>query len=311
MKKWLLALIILLIAAYLLIGYKIPNDLFINRITEIKANDRALMRAITEVQRRHEWWPKKGTDQSNNISLNGYRFSFTKINDSNVGVMMASGTDSVSGEIRLLKQPTDICEISWTCTQRTRQNVLTNTWYYLKAQKISKTIDELLVQLKDYSQNTERLYGYPIQTEHLKDDIVTVSNHIIARKDFYPQLHKDFKNLESYIHLNNLQATGNYMINVHEESGDSLNLMTGIPTNDFTAASGIINHTQMPPGGNMITASYKGMYKNRMLVFRALEQYVSDHELSKASLPYESIIDNRIPVSDSSTVEIKFFYPVF
>ena len=101
------------------------------------------------------------------------------------------------------------------------------------------------------------------------------------------------------------------MLRVTRLPNDSILFMTGIPTVTYAKPWGFINYMQMPMGGSLATTFFKGPYKEREKVYAAMEQFVKDKELSKASLPYEMLLNNQLPSSDTSMVSLKVCYPVF
>ncbi|MBC7886594.1 MAG: hypothetical protein H7Z13_01800 [Ferruginibacter sp.] len=315
MKMWMKVLAVLLIALYILIGYTIPDSLFINRITNLKTSSNALKRVLAETKYIEGWWPKAGNKNNpgpgNNLMFKKYSFLFKKLIDNSIAVLIIDRGDTLKGKIGISKITTDTTTISWSCTLQTKHNSFTNIYYYYKAQKLSKIIDELLVQIKQFVENTRLLYGYAIHVENLTDNIVTVCNQIAAKDDLYHQLQMSFNKMNAYISKNKLAVTGNYMVNLRRLQNDSISIMTGIPTNTYALPEGNINYMQMPLGGNMVTAMHKGIYTNREMVYAAMEQFISDNELSRASLPFEKLVNNQIPDSDSSAVELKLYYPVF
>lgn len=315
MKKWILLLAILFIASFLLIGYSIPRQLFINRILDVKSNGNATSRVLTNTKHIEGWWPDSVhlSKSKNRTSFfyKGFSFLFKRINDNNISAQIVKQGDTLNGNIRINKLATGGNAINWSCNQPTKNNLLTNILYYRRAQKISKAIDGLLQAIKEYSEDTTRLYGYVIKLEKLTNEIITVCKQTVPTADQYHQIELNFKTTIAYILKQNLKVTGNYMVAIHTLNNDSVNIMTGIPTQTYGPEEGNINYMQMPPEGHMVTVMYKGLYKHRDSVYIAMEQFIGDNDLSKISLPFERLINNHLPKSDTAFVELKLFYPVF
>jgi effector-binding domain-containing protein len=315
MTKWILGLAAVLFIAYYIAGKNVPDHLHVRRITVVNAGNRATRQAFTEKEHMDAWWPKKKNSSPGPIHTlpvyNGFYFLFKEINENNISVTILNNKDSINGIIRISKLASDTTGIEWKCTLETRQNSLTNLYYYWKAQKISKITDELLLQAKLYVENSSLFYGYNIKMEKVVNSIITVSTQTTCEATMYKQVKFNFESIHSYISKNNLQATGNFMLSVTRLSKDSLRVMTGIPTNKFANPEGNINYMQLPLGGWLAATSFKGFYKDRGKVYAAMEEFTRDKELNKISQPFEILLNNQLPDSDSSVVSLKICFPVF
>jgi effector-binding domain-containing protein len=315
MTKWILGLAAVLFIAYYLSGKNVPDHLQVRRITVVNTGNRAAQQAFTEKEHIDAWWPQmKNTSPGSLHTLpvyKGFYFLFRKINENNISVIILNKGDSINGTIRISKLTSDSTGIEWKCTLDTRQNSFTNLFYYWKAQKISKITDELLLQAKLYVENSSDFYGYNIKMEKVVNSIITVSTQTTREATLYEQVKYNFESIQSYISKNKLQPTGNFMLSVTRLSKDSLRIMTGIPTNKFANPEGNINYMQLPLGGWLASANFKGFYKDREKVYAAMQEFTRDKELSIISQPFEILLNDQLPDSDSSVVALKICFPVF
>ncbi len=310
MKKWIIISGILL-AVYLFAGYSIPENLFISRISAIKASSNAVSRAVSEPVNIKGWLLKKDFTVKENYPYKNYLFAFNKIADNNIATSIIDGADTLQGGIRILKQAADSVIITWSCSRSATGNILTRPFYYWKAQNLRAAIDELLAAIKQYTENKKLLYGYDMSIENLTEDIITVCRQTTVGANKFVQLSKNFEKVKDYIERNKLKIEGHYMSSIKQLPNDSVIVMTGIPANTFVLPEANISYMQMPLGGHMLTALYNGTYKNRLAVYAAMAQYISDYEMTNISLPYEKYLDNKVPVADSSAVNLKIYYPIF
>lgn len=313
MKKKIFWFAALFIIAAFAVTLFIPKNLRITRITVINANSKAINRLFENNSNISNWWPVKHKQavSASTFAYKQFIFSFTKISDFHFSVSMVGEKDSIDGNIWLQKLPGDSTVIKWTCNQQAHWLPTARVYNYLKAKKLSETIDELYVFLKQYAENKKQLYGYDIVAENLTDSLVIVHQQKTTKLNLYRQLQTNFAKLNHYIQEKGLRITGNYMSSIQYLQNDSVLVMTGIPANTYAAPEQQINYMQMPPGGHMLTVMYKGMYKDRLTVYKAMEQFISDYDISIVSLPYEKLVHNTIPSSDSSVVELKIYFPVF
>lgn len=314
MKKILAITLFFMLTLFFGVSLFMPNSFTITRIIKIHTNNHAVKRLLAEPH-----YIKKILTLNNNLpvseGINTFLFKKTEfeirnMTDNSFSSSAKSESKIIRGTIFLYKIASDSCVVSWTCKQPVT-NFFSKLFDYQKAKQLSTIMDELLLIVKQYAENNQFVYGYKIKTDTLTNNIIITCISNTNETNKYTQLQMNFKQINDYISKHNLQISGNYMSNIRAQSADKVTVMTGIPANQFSKPDQQISYMQMPPGGKMVTAVYTGQYKEKEMVYDAMEKYIADNEFKIVSLPYEKYLDNKIPINDSSIVRLKFYYPVF
>lgn len=170
--------------------------------------------------------------------------------------------------------------------------------------------EKALTALKKYLENSLNIYGYTINAEKVtKDTVFAVIEASEAKKDVFKTMQQRFAVLSKYVHENGLKQNGFFSIS-YIPRNDSVFLITGVKVNKFAAPSLPVHCVNVPKNAKMLTAVFNGKFADRNKIFTAFEKYRRDHFLETVGSPIESYIDNKLPVSDSSTVQFKLYYPV-
>ncbi len=91
--------------------------------------------------------------------------------------------------------------------------------------------------------------------------------------------------------------------------GDSLTVMAGFNIDKIIKGDYLYIFKQFPAGQPLAVATFKGIYRDRSLLYAAMEKYIPDHQLIKVGLPFEKY-SSTLPVSDSSVVAFELCYPL-
>jgi hypothetical protein len=65
----------------------------------------------------------------------------------------------------------------------------------------------------------------------------------------------------------------------------------------------------MPTGQVLAVGKFEGPFRDRPVLYDAMEKYLLDHQLIKIGVAYEKYL-SPLPVSDSSIVKMELTYPL-
>jgi effector-binding domain-containing protein len=177
--------------------------------------------------------------------------------------------------------------------------------------KLNPPIDILDIpkQVKNFMENARLYYGFNINPKKVDESCFAVKKETVPAKDKYSEMAKVAKDLYAFLKQNNIHAlqppSGGYSL----PKNDSLQILIGIPVNKQLNSTCDITFIHMP-GGKMLVGDFKGTYSDRQKLYNAMEKYIQDHSLEKQIAPFERYLDNRIPASDSDSVNMQINYPV-
>jgi effector-binding domain-containing protein len=92
---------------------------------------------------------------------------------------------------------------------------------------------------------------------------------------------------------------------------DSVQVKVGLFINKEVKSGNGIEFTRMPKGGPLYAAKFKGEFSKRGEAYEALKQYFADHSHQMVLLPFETYLDNKLPVSDNDTINIQVNFATF
>ncbi|HEY6978233.1 MAG TPA: hypothetical protein VH396_18155, partial [Chitinophagaceae bacterium] len=137
--------------------------------------------------------------------------------------------------------------------------------------------NESVLALKAFLENEKAFYGYNIQIEKVRDTVFAVTTLTISQNDLFKTLPKEFSRIDTYIKEKNL-IQKNFASVSYNPTGDSLELILGIPVNKFATGNKDIKCVNIPKG-RMLTGNYRGKFGEREKIYETFRKYTHDHYL--------------------------------
>jgi len=170
--------------------------------------------------------------------------------------------------------------------------------------------DETIAGLKSYLDNPTRFYGLPIQFKNPSDTIfLTRRETMTSGHDIFKKLTDLFHELDSFAFAHHVKPIGSRNVSFEFLPGDTTKIMAGIHINQVIDGDYLVKCQQLPGNQVLVTGSYEGPFRDRFIAYRAMEKYIYDHQLNKASADFEKYL-SPLPVSDSSIIKMELIYPL-
>ena len=163
-------------------------------------------------------------------------------------------------------------------------------------------------ELKSYLEDNRRFYGFPIEIAPAVDTLFLTKKLDLPANQLFTTLPAMQRELEANAKQNNCQVLAKN-ISFSSLDHDSLTVMVGLNIDKVIAGDYIYNFRQLPSKVALATGSYKGPFRGRTALYHAMEKYLTDHQLAKRALPYETY-HSPFPGSDSANIDITLSYPV-
>jgi effector-binding domain-containing protein len=310
MQKKGVVFLVFLIITFLVSNLFIPSLLKISRVQLTNTTVTTVERIMHTDSVFKRWCAKNNyTFTANTISKDGYTFTFNQIALNTIPIEI-SGAIKAESTFKLIPLNDTQCELNWA-TQLTSSTFFTRIFTYFKAQQLSKQLDYFLQQLKLFAESTTDTYGFDISIKKQTEPIVSFYTETVANNFVYEGIKQSYQNIKKFVEENKLVSKNTaVMLNINKTKMDSTTIMIGVPTQK-NMVQGKYSTTQMPPEGNMLVAEYEGIYSNRTVIYKAMENYIKDKNLSVASIPYEKFTTGVLPDNKNSTVRFTMCYPVF
>ena len=189
-------------------------------------------------------------------------------------------------------------------------NVKTNLLHYL-FNKAGSSADGHLSELKNFFETDSLLYGYKIFKIHVPDSTLITIRKEVLKADRFTEANEMLATLQQYVQMQHVKQTQPIIAQFLPKGQDSTQLTVGIFINKKVLSGGNVTYESMPIRGTWYFDQYKGKFNDRKKAVNALQQYFSDHEIGQAILPFDSYLDNKLPTSDSSEVNIQVNFPTY
>ncbi|MDR0793174.1 MAG: hypothetical protein LBE82_07680 [Chitinophagaceae bacterium] len=176
----------------------------------------------------------------------------------------------------------------------------------------SADFDKQIPQFKNYMEDDFLYYGYHINIGQVEDTAVLFILKKVPVNNYLQALNAFYAKLDSFVRANNRKILQPPIVHFAEFAKDSIGLMIGVAVdNNNVPEDSVVHKADMPPKGRMLIGLYKGKFAERTLLYKAMQNYINDYKLKQVASEFEKYMDNKLPVNDSSEINIKLYFPVY
>jgi hypothetical protein len=315
MKKWLIAILILLLLLAASIYLLVPNIISVSQTISINANKDGLYRNLLDEGNWAQWWPAGTALEKDSLhpffSYNDYIYQIDNKGFSSFKISITNRTFIAITSLNLFASKLDSVKLSWEARIPTSYNPLKRLQVYLKSRNLKKDMKTVLEKMQSFFSKTENIYGYDIRHASVVD---TALISTFASSKGYPGtqfIYGLIDQLKNYIASQSAKETGFPMLNI--STADSINFLTkvAIPTDKQLPSSGNITYKWMLGGGNILVTEVKGGPASISKAFQQIENYVNDHQHRSPAIPFQSMVTDRRQEPDTSKWVTRIYYPIF
>jgi effector-binding domain-containing protein len=171
--------------------------------------------------------------------------------------------------------------------------------------------DTHIDDFKNYMETDSLRYEFKIFKTGVPDSTLIVMQKEVSEKDKFTEAAKIMSTLEQYIKTNNIKQMQPVIAQFNQNIKDSVHLKVGFFINKEVKSANGIEFTRMPKGGPLYAVKFKGEFSKRGEAYEALTQYFTDNSHQMVLLPFETYLDNKLPVSDNDIVNIQVNFGTF
>jgi len=171
--------------------------------------------------------------------------------------------------------------------------------------------DSHIDDIKTYFETDSLLYGFKVFKNGVPEaDLIEVSK-LVLKKDKFTTAAALLADLQAYVKKNNIKQMQPLIAQFLRKGTDSTKVNVGFFIDRQVKPDNIVHYVRMPLGGALYVAAYHGPFNKRQKVYNALDQYFTDHLYTQAIVPFEMYLDNKLPTSDTSKVNIRLNYTAY
>jgi len=159
--------------------------------------------------------------------------------------------------------------------------------------------------IKTFMETDSLRYGFKIFKTGVPESSLLVMEREVSEKDKFTEATKILATLQQYIRANDIKQMQPVIAQFYENVKDSVHVKVGFFINKEVKPGNGIQFNQMPKGAPLYAAKFRGPFSKRGEAVEALKQYFADHSHQLVLLPFETYLNNKLPVSDSDTISIQ------
>lgn len=310
MKKWFLALVVIIVVATGLVYLLIPNFISFKSSVTFKANPQGVQRNVL-AKANWDWWPgDSSTVAGQHYFHHAYTYTVGERRISSVLIHISKNDLKAITSLNVLPIGYDSVSLSWDGVITTSYNPLRRLKIYFQSKALQDDVLEITEKISARFSKPENVYGFSIKNE-LVVDTTLISTY--APSETYPStdfIYTLVDQLKNYISSQSAKETGAPMLNVTRTDSVKYLVRVAIPVDRKLKASGNISYRWMLGGGNIFTAEVKGGPYSVNRAIREIENYMSDYRRMSPAIPFQSLITDRRAEKDTSKWVTKIYYPV-
>jgi hypothetical protein len=309
MKKWVLALSLLLLALIASIYVFIPGSQPFNYKIAISSAENSVSRMILDKEKWAKWWPGK-KEGDHVYSYKDYHYNISRIFLNSFTVVVFHNSDSVQGMVQILPSETDSTQLLWTSQFNFSANPFTRLAQYRRFSGIKSNIQALLDTTKLFLEKKENIYGMQIVQQKVTDSSLISLKKVFTHYPSTGEIYEMILALKKYIAVKGGTEANYPMLNVYQDGPGYFETMVAIPTQKDLPSEGLFRLKKMVLG-NILMAEVKGGRDKIIKGEQELTNYVHDYRKTSPAIPYQSLVTDRSLEPDSTRWVTRLYYPVF
>ncbi|MES2775508.1 MAG: GyrI-like domain-containing protein [Bacteroidota bacterium] len=315
MKKWLLGLLVLLLAAIAASYVFIPGVIRFSKIEKVPANSEEVFIHFADSVLRQKWMNKTpgetfGKNDGNLFVFKNDSFEILNIHAPAFNVLIGNDATKLNSQVLMVPEGVDSTIIIWESEITAGSNPISRIGNYLKASKIKSRFSEILESYHSYVSVPANVYSFPIETTKVKDTILITQRKLFRSSPTIAEVYSMVEKLEGYAKTNGAELTNAPMLNITVLDSTQIQCTVAIPIDKVIAKEGDMYISKMVPG-KILVETVKGGPATIKYAYQRLLDYFRQHKHISPALSFESMVTNRVKEADTSKWVTKIYYPIF
>ena len=214
MRKWIFALVLVLISSLLAVAFFLPKELVIKKRFIVAANQNSVYRSLTDDNLIEKWFPGKKENGTSNTYFNGkYKYQFRKMVDV-VKVDIQCENDELESYAMIFPVKTDSTAIEWIMPSKKAATIFQRIPNYFSIRKADNEVGNLIKHFSHFVSNEDSVYGFKVIPTIVKDTLLITTekemDHFPSTNEYYSMI----DGLHSYLTSSNVLETNYPMLNI-------------------------------------------------------------------------------------------------
>lgn len=162
-----------------------------------------------------------------------------------------------------------------------------------------------IIDLKNYLETDSLHYGYNIFKSRVQGTKLIVMRKTVKAENQFTEAAKMQAALNQFVKTHDVKKIKPVIAQFIVSDKDSVQLTVGFYIDKTIKGGNGINFEQMPKNGPGYSVKFSGKFNKRLQIYSAIRAYFADHSLQQAILPFDMYLDDKLPTSDTSKVNIQ------
>lgn len=309
MKKWFLAIAVVIITAFASVYIFIPGQLNIVQITPINCTANGAYRVLSNADKWQAWWPGAQSN-SNTFHYNKGSFSITKELRNTLEILIQQNDLMPMSVLHVFPATGDSSTLNWQCSIATGINPFKRIQHYQQAVALKSNMDSVLSRFKYFAEKKENIYGISFRESIFKDSFVLSTKSF--QKD-YPNVttvYTALNALKKYSTAQQAKQTGYPIMNLTPMDPTGYQLLTALPVDRPLPASGPFFNQRIPLNRFLVTRVQGGNASIDSAIHQ-FQLYIQDYQRIVMALPFQQLITDRSAEADTNRWVTDIYFPLF
>lgn len=309
MKKWLLATVVVLIAAFASIYLFIPARLEVVQITPVNCTTPGAYRHMTTPDKWKAWWP--GTRWSGNmLHFQNSAYVITKTLLNTLEIRILHDELPLNSTLQLFQTGGDSTRIQWSCSLTTGLNPFKRIQRYRQAIAIKNNMAAVLGFFRSFAQKKENIYGISFQEAVYRDSLLITTKTNLSAYPTVAAIYSQINALKNYSAAHQAKAAGKPIMNVTPLYPFGYQLMTALPVDRSVPASGPFFNQRIPLNRFLVSRVHGGDASVNQALHQ-IQLYIQDYRRTVMALPFQQLITDRSAEPDTTKWVTDIYVPLF
>jgi hypothetical protein len=314
MKKWIFALLAVLLLLAACTYLFIPSDMALQNHVRVSANRNSVYRALTDERLVQQWWPGSHQNAAEPegqivVSQGDFRYSISPAPFDVVRVRIDKGAAPVQSLITILSVRRDSALVMWKAETQVRGGLFARLQNYLLAHRLKREMAGVLTRLQQFVQSEKNVYGFTVARNKVDDTLLVSTKVLDTAKPTVETYYGLIKKLRSYIAAKGAQETDYPMLSIRSVENKQYETMVAIPVNKVVPDQEPLLAKRMVPG-NILVVEVQGGPATIEEALRQLDFYLAEHNMTSPALPFQMLVTDRLAEHDTTKWITRLYYPV-
>ncbi len=321
MKKWIVGLLVVMVAMLGFIYLGIPKLIRVNVTMPIDAPAGSFMRSEFDEINWRRWWPGEqisaGDSGRSTLGLLA-TYRFNNINytpeDKKINIVILRiglDADTALSLMNFIRENSLSVRVEWDAAVSASLNPFTRVRQWFRVKDLKKDMQLVLDKLQEFYKSERNIYGINIVHDFMKDTMLVST---FVHSDTYPtneQVYHLIDQVKDYAVAGNAVILGNPMLNISREEGEADYIVrVAVPVNKRLPRDGNTSYRLMPAGVRILTADVTGGMYSADQALKQLDYFAADHNYKLPAIPFFSLLTDRRAQADTSKWVTRIYYPI-